>query len=212
MKTLVIYTYPHRQSLNGAFLEKTLEGLHQNPVLTEVRVLDLYGEGFDPVLVFNAEKRRRDLYHDPEMESARQLTIWADLIVFIYPIWWGRPPAMLLGFIDRLMATNFAYRNIKGSPLPEGLLKGKSIVCVSTMKGPAGYLQYWLYNAHQVLLRKAVFNFVGIKKVKFFEFPGMEKPNGNQVKYLDRIQRYFRNYRATRADKIPESRYALVKT
>lgn len=191
MKTLVIYTYPNHKSLNYAFLQKIIKGSNENPNIKELQVLDLYEEKFDPLLVFNEHKRRRDMYRDPRIEKYRTQITWADKIVFVYPIWWGRPPAMLMGYIDQLFAANFAYRDKKGL-LPEGLLKGKSVVCVSTMKGPANYPLLWLNNAHKVLMRKALFNFVGIKKVKFFEFGNMESSKGKQNKKLEKVYHYFK--------------------
>lgn len=65
MKTLVIYTYPNHKSLNYAFLQKVIKGSKENPNITELQILDLYEEGFDPLLVFNENKRRRDMYRDP---------------------------------------------------------------------------------------------------------------------------------------------------
>ncbi|MFJ7724732.1 NAD(P)H-dependent oxidoreductase [Neobacillus sp. NPDC097160] len=191
MKILVIYTHPNHQSLCYAFLQKVLKGSHENPNIKDIQVLDLYEEGFNPVLVFNEHKRRRDMYRDPHLEKYRDQIIWADKIVFVYPIWWGRPPAMMLGYIDQLFAANFAYKDKKGL-LPEGLLKGKSVVCVSTMKGPANYPLLWLNNSHKILMKKALFSFVGIKQVKFFEFGNMESPKGKQTKKLEKIYRYFK--------------------
>jgi len=191
MKTLVIYTYPNHKSLSYAFLQKVIKGSNENPNIKELQILDLYEEGFDPLLVFNEHKRRRDMHRDPLIERYRNQITWADKIVFVYPIWWGRPPAMLMGYIDQLFSANFAYRDKKGL-LPEGLLKGKSVVCVSTMKGPANYPLLWLNNAHKVLMKKALFNFVGIKKVKFFEFGNMENPKGKQNKKLDKVYHYFK--------------------
>lgn len=192
MNILVVYTYPHQDSLNGAFLKKVTAGCAENEYVKKVQVLDLYGENFDPVLTFNQTKRRRDMHVDPALERYRQQILWADKLVFVYPIWWGRPPAMLLGYIDQLFASNFAYKDQKGL-LPEGLLKGKSAVCISTMKGPAKYPLFWLNNAHQVLMKRALLNFVGIKKVKFFEFGSMESPKGKQAQKLDRVFRYFQS-------------------
>ncbi|WP_107924324.1 NAD(P)H-dependent oxidoreductase [Lysinibacillus parviboronicapiens] len=190
MKTLIIYTYPNHKSLNFAFLQEVMKGCNENPYISELQVLDLYEENFDPILQFNEHKRRRDMYRDPKLAKYRDQLTWADKIVFVYPIWWGRPPAMLLGYIDQLFAANFAYRDKKGL-LPEGLLKGKSVVCISTMKGPTKYPLLWLNNAHKVLMRKALFNFVGIKKVKFFEFGNMESKKGGQHKKLEKIYQYF---------------------
>ncbi|NBI29278.1 NAD(P)H-dependent oxidoreductase [Chengkuizengella marina] len=190
MKTLVIFTHPNHNSLSYAFLQKVLEGIVENSNIKEVQVLDLYQERFNPLLVFNEEKRRRDMHLDPNLKKYREQIVWADQIVFVYPIWWGRPPAMLLGYIDQLFAANFAYKD--GGFIPQGLLKGKSAVCVSTMKGPANYPLIFLNNTHKVLMKKALLNFVGIKKVKFFEFGNMESPNGKQAVKLNKVYRYFR--------------------
>lgn len=191
MKTLVIYTHPNHKSLSYAFLQKVIEGSKENPHITEIKVLDLYEEGFNPVLVFNENKRRRDMHSDPELEKYREQILWADKIVLVYPIWWGRPPAMLLGYIDQMFSSDFAYKD-KGGLLPEGLLKGRSVVCISTMKGPALYPLLWLNNAHKVLMRKALFQYVGMKKVKFFEFGNMESPKGKHEQKLNKIYRYFK--------------------
>ncbi|WP_094096346.1 NAD(P)H-dependent oxidoreductase [Paenibacillus physcomitrellae] len=192
MKTLIIYAHPNHDSLCYAFLQKVLQGCEENPDSTEVQVLDLYAEGFNPVLVFNEEQRRRDMHRNPALETYRQQITWADRLVFVYPIWWGRPPAMLLGYIDQMFASNFAYRDKKG-PFPEGLLKGKSAVCISTMKGPAGYPLIYLNNAPKILMKRALLNFVGIKKVKMFEFGSMESPKGRQAEKLEKVYRYFLN-------------------
>ncbi|MDQ0199317.1 NAD(P)H-dependent oxidoreductase [Neobacillus ginsengisoli] len=191
MKILVIYTHPNHKSLCYEFLQKVINGSNENPNIKELQVLDLYEEGFNPLLVFNEHKQRRDMYRDPHLEKYRKQLTWADKIVFVYPIWWGRPPAMLMGYIDQLFAANFAYKDKKGL-LPEGLLKGKSVVCVSTMKGPTNYPLLWLNNSHKILMKKALFNFVGIKNVKFFEFGNMENPKGKQTKKLEKIYRYFK--------------------
>lgn len=192
---LVIYTHPNHQSLSYAFLQQVIQGSGENDAVTEVKVLDLYEADFNPVLVFNQDKRRRDMHSDPALAVYREQLLWADKIVFVYPIWWGRPPAMLLGYIDQMFASGFAYRD-KGGLMPEGLLTNKSVVCVSTMKGPALYPLFWLNNAHKVLMRKALFRFVGIKKVKFFEFGRMEQPNGTQAKKLEKVYKYFKTINA----------------
>ena len=191
MKMLIIFTYPNHKSLNYAFLQKVIKGSNENSKIKELQVLDLYEENFNPLLVFNEQKRRRDMHIDPNNEKYRNQIMSADKIVLIYPIWWGRPPAMLMGYIDQLFASNFAYRDTKGL-FPVGLLKGKSVVCISTMKGPTHYPFLLLNNAHKILMKRALFNFVGIKKVKFFEFGNMESPKGNQMKKLEKVFNYFK--------------------
>ncbi|WP_342437658.1 NAD(P)H-dependent oxidoreductase [Paenibacillus sp. FSL L8-0436] len=195
MNTLVIYTHPNHKSLSYAFLQEVIRGSKENGKIKEIKVLDLYEEGFDPVLVFNENKRRRDMHSEPALAKYREQLIWADQIVLVYPIWWGRPPAMLMGYIDQIFASGFAYKD-KGGLLPEGLLKGKSVVCVSSMKGPAHYPLLWLNNSHKALMRKALFNYVGIRKVKFFEFGSMESQRGKHAKKLQQVYRYFKTVSA----------------
>lgn len=192
MNVLVVFCHPTRNSLNGAFLEKTLDGLKNNPKINQVELLDLYAEGFNPALVFNQNIRRRDLHLVEELQKYRDQIKWADRLVFIYPIWWGRPPAMLLGYFDRMMSSGFAFKDKEKGMLPEGLLKGKQVICLSTMKGPGLYLRLLLKNAHQVLMRRALFNFVGIRKVKFYEIGDMESKGVKQKKALEKMGTYFR--------------------
>jgi NAD(P)H dehydrogenase (quinone) len=191
MKTLIIYTHPTRESLNGAFLKAVQQGITSRASEHEVQVLDLYEEDFDPSLIYNQKIRRRDMHTNPDFEKYREQIRWADRLVFIYPIFWGRPPAMLLGFIDQVLATDFAYKYVPGKIYPKGLLAGKSAVCISTMKGPRGYIRFTLGNVHQVLMKKAVLRFVGIRHIKFFEFGSMESPKGNQARKLAIVHNYF---------------------
>ncbi len=188
MKTLFVYAHPNHQSLchdlwQSAVAAATSQG-------SEVHSLDLHAMNFNPVLEYNSQKRRRDMYLEPEMEEHRQWIRWADRIVLIYPIYWGRPPAMLLGWIDRLFAANFAFKD-ENKNFPKPLLVGKEAVCISTMKGPTFYPLFWLGNAHKILMKRALFGYVGIKKVKFFEFGGAEKPNGPQKKMLAKVSQWF---------------------
>lgn len=195
MNLLIVYTHPSQQSLCYAFFQKVIEGSKENENIHHIKTVDLYHENFNPTLTFNQNKKRRNMYCDPEFEKYRRQISWADKIVFIYPIWWGRPPAMLLGYFDQIFSSNFAYKEV-GRLLPEGLLKNKSVICISTMKGPTHYPLFLLNNAHKKLMKKAVFSFVGIKKVKLFEFGGMEKSNGKQKKNLRKIYNYMSKIRA----------------
>lgn len=190
MNVLIIFTHPNRNSLNGEFLNKTLEGLALNPAVDDVQLLDLYGEDFEPRLRFDEEHRRRDMHRNPVFEEHRRQLSSADVIVFIHPIWWGRPPAMLLGYIDQLFASDFAYRQLPGKALPEGLFAGKQAIFVSTMKGPAWYPRLLLGNSYRILMKRAVMGFIGIKKVKFFEFGNMEKSGGGQIAALEKVKKY----------------------
>ena len=49
--------------------------------------------------------------YDVAMKDYRDLIIWADQLIFIFPIWWSGMPAILKGFIERVFAASFAYEN-----------------------------------------------------------------------------------------------------
>ena len=189
MNALIVYAHPHPESLNAAMFAEVRAGLDSNPEISEIRVLDLYGEGFDPVLKFGKDGRRRDMHLNPDYAVHRRELERADLVVFVYPVWWGRPPAMLLGFFDQIFAAGFAYRHEDGKVVPEGLLKGKRAVCVYTMKGPRFYERIRLRDSHRMLMKRAVLSFVGIRRVAFLGFGGMEKPDGRQREALAKVRR-----------------------
>lgn len=188
MHTLIVYCHPNHKSYCHAMLQSVKSGLDKKKASYDV--IDLYEEMFDPVLIYNEDERRRDMHKHPALEKYRELIKKADKLVFIYPIFWSRPPAMLLGFIDRLFGSNFAYRD-NGSWFPEKLLKGKQAVCISSMKGPNHYIRLLYNNAHQNLMKKALFDFVGIGPVKFFEFGNIETKGPHTEKYLQKLESYF---------------------
>ena len=106
MNILIIFSHPERKSLNGAFLDAVLSGINQNKSVMDFEVLDLYADDFDALLKFDKNKRRRDMHSDPAFEKYRKQLTAADELIFIYPIWWGRPPAILMGWIDQIFSSD----------------------------------------------------------------------------------------------------------
>ncbi|EWH21304.1 hypothetical protein M769_0115510 [Bacillus haynesii] len=54
-------------------------------------------------------------------------------------------------------------------------MKGKSVVCISTMKGPELYPLFLLNNSHKVLMKRAVFHFIGVKKMRLDIHPALAR-------------------------------------
>ena len=109
MRVLVVYAHPLADSLNGTLHGTILEALREAG--HEADDLDLYADGFDPVLT--AEERQG--YFDIEANRAR-FRDYAERIeaarglVFCFPTWCLGPPAILKGFFDRVMAPGIAFR------------------------------------------------------------------------------------------------------
>ena len=162
MNVLIVYAHPSPSSFNAAILEHVQKGLQGKN--HSVTVLDLYKEQFDPVLVFNEEKKRRDLVNEEETAWYRTLVAEADTLLFIYPIWWWGMPAILKGFIDRIFVAGFAYK-YEGA-LPKGLLKGKKAWVINTLDSPLWYVALLYRSAGWIMMKRGVLRFCGIRDIK----------------------------------------------
>ncbi len=170
MKNYVIIAHPNKMGITYAAFESVKRGLIESN--QEVRELNLYEVGFDPVLVFDEQHKRRDMYHDKETQIYREDLMWADRIIFIYPTWWSGMPAILKGYIDRIFAQKFAYQ-FKGI-LPIGLLKGKTAWIVTTYDAPKLYAKLFQQDYGKVLKRQ-VLSLCGIKTTKMFVLASTKK-------------------------------------
>lgn len=106
MKHLVVYAHPVAGSVNHQLLNSVLESLKGH----EVEVRDLNQLAFNPVLSSEdlAGQRRGEVATDVKTEQ--DFIREADVITFIYPIWWAGLPAILKGYVDRVFSYGFAYR------------------------------------------------------------------------------------------------------
>ncbi|WP_394892612.1 NAD(P)H-dependent oxidoreductase [Mesorhizobium sp. AaZ16] len=109
MRVLVVYCHPVPDSFCAAVRDAAVGTLTARG--WDVRLVDLYAEGFDPVL--GSDERRH--YHDraptdpalaPHIENLK----WAEAVLFVYPTWWYGLPAMLKGWLDRVWATDVAFK------------------------------------------------------------------------------------------------------
>lgn len=108
MRFLLVYCHPVPESFCAALRDTVLSAL--KAAGHEVRLVDLYAEGFDPVM--GAAERRgynaMTLAAHPLPGHAAHLK-WAEAIVFVYPTWWYGLPAMLKGWLDRVWAPELAF-------------------------------------------------------------------------------------------------------
>ncbi|MCR5855429.1 NAD(P)H-dependent oxidoreductase [Mesorhizobium sp. J428] len=120
MRILLVYCHPVPESFAASIRDEAIASLEARG--HEVRLLDLYAIGFDPVM--GAEERRRYNHlpaeHHPLPEHIAHLR-WAEGLVFVYPTWWYGLPAMLKGWLDRVWAPGVAFSmpepNAKIGPL-----------------------------------------------------------------------------------------------
>lgn len=108
MRALVVYCHPKETSFTAAVRETVLERLRFAGA--ETRVIDLYRRKFAPVL----SGAELDAYEDTPANRAPvaqdvQDVLWCDTLIFVYPTWWYGLPAMLKGWLDRVLLPDVAF-------------------------------------------------------------------------------------------------------
>lgn len=122
MKIVAVTANPEPNSLTNAAGNALLDGSAEGGARTEL--IDLCAEGFNPV--FGMEDREHYLGKGPMPEDvmAMQSRIRdADVLALVFPIYWYTMPAIMKGFLDRVICRGFAY-NTDGTP---GVFAGKTI-------------------------------------------------------------------------------------
>ena len=102
----------------------------------EVDLLDLYAEGFDPVL--SREAHRLHLAHPsqkPEITDHIVRLRWAEAMVFVYPTWWSGQPAILKGWMDRVLVQGVAFTLPPGGRSIKPMLTHIKRIAVVTTHG-----------------------------------------------------------------------------
>jgi NAD(P)H dehydrogenase (quinone) len=137
MQALVVVTHPCDDSFTHAVAERAVAGLRAGGHTVEV--VDLYALGFD--VAMSPAERAADhgetpLVHDHTREHAR-LVQWADCLVFVYPTWWSGLPAMLKGWLERVMVPGvaFVFDERSGKVRP-GLRTVRRLVGISSYGSP----------------------------------------------------------------------------
>jgi putative NADPH-quinone reductase len=169
-KILVILAHPARASLCGALAEAYGAGAREAGA--KVRELSLTTLRFDPVLPPNGEGGAP---LEPDLVQAQQDILWAEHLVFVYPILWGTIPALLKGFIERSFLPGFAVNFRKNSPLWDKLLAGRSARLIVTMNTPSLIYRLFFGRTGHVTMRKAVLNFCGITPVHITEMASVQR-------------------------------------
>ena len=131
----VILAHPRHGSFNHAIAATAMQTLESQG--HEVWFHDLYQENFDPVLL--ASELEREAYLHPDLEQHCREIAQAQGIVIVHPNWWGQPPAILKGWVDRVFRSEVAYRFTEGDSgagVPVGLLKAKAAMVFTTSNTP----------------------------------------------------------------------------
>lgn len=185
---LIIYAHPNPESFNAGVkntIVKTLQDANAS-----YKVIDLYAENFNPVLSLEEVKGKLS----DDSRKYQELISAATNIIFVFPVWWFRAPAILEGFLDKVFVPGFAYRFKKlfgkyGVPIP--LLKEKNVLTIITHGAPALPVKTIYVNAvkFRFLLGflSFCFSLFKCKIVQLWSVPFADQQT--REKYLRRVER-----------------------
>ncbi|WP_257668811.1 NAD(P)H-dependent oxidoreductase [Parapedobacter tibetensis] len=182
MKTLIIYTHPEPQSMNGAMFTTAVDTLTQAG--HEVQVSDLYAMQFNPV----SDRANFTSIHDPafykqqleeiyatrvngfapSIEEEQRKVEWCDLMIWQFPLWWFSAPAILKGWVDRVFAMGRFYG--QGHIYETGFFHDKkALLSLTTGGGEADYVQGGLNGDLAGILRplhRGILEFTGFSVLR----------------------------------------------
>lgn len=163
MKISVLLAHPDRNSFNHAIAVSAIEQLENDS--HEVNFHDLYAENFNPLLP--KEEFPKDAALPPEIEKHCREIAKAEGIIIIHPNWWGQPPAILKGWIDRVIRPGVAYEFIeedKGEGVPNGLLKADRALVFNTSNTETEREKRVFGDPLENIWKNCIFDLCGVKK------------------------------------------------
>src|SRR5579875_342853 len=201
MHTLFVYAHPEPTSFTGALKDVGVDTLRRAGHTVDVSYL--YAEKFDPVAgrhdftsVANAERfhyQTEQAYayktHSfaPDLVREQQRFLKADLVIWLYPIWWGGMPAIMKGWFDRVLAFGFAYAD--GKRYDTGFFPEKrGLLCLSTGGTRERFSETGVYGDIKTVLwppQRLMLEYLGITALDPFVAYGAPRADaGQRAAYL----------------------------
>jgi len=172
-KIMIVVGHPQTntfcQALGKAYQEGAESAGH------DVRLFALGQLTFDPIL---HEGYRREQTLEPDLRAAYDCLAACDHLVVIFPLWCGDMPALLKGFIERILQPDLIARENTENAMNWSIFSNKSARIVMTMGMPVSIYRFW-YRGHALkLLKRNILNFIGITPVRhtLFGMIGTSKP------------------------------------
>lgn len=195
MKVVIVFNHPYEGSFCSAILASVEQGLQR--ANHEVDVINLDKEGFNPVMTSQDLRAFKDkMPIDPKVLEYKHRLEQADHIVFIFPIWWELMPAMMKGFIDKVIfpGVAFDYKNDSNTRMKPLLTQVKGLSLITTMNTPRILYRLIFGNAIQKALMIGTFWKLGYKNRKWISFNMVKSVSEEKRKmWLKRVENAFSN-------------------
>lgn len=186
MRALIIYAHPYEESFNHAVYQALMAGMEQGGI--EFNTIDLYKDGFDPVYSESELKLfSKGETDDPLVKRYQEMILAADTLLFVFPVWWNDVPAIVKGFLDKVMKKQFAY-DTTDMGITGKLNHIRSAVVYTTSTSPTWYLCMFAGNAIQSVFIRTSLKQIGIRNAVWHNFGKIGRSSFEKRKhYLERI-------------------------
>jgi NAD(P)H dehydrogenase (quinone) len=142
VQILTVFAHPVPESFCSAVHARLVRELIAKG--HEVRSVDLYALGFDPVL--RADEWRRYMKQGANTEGIEEHLAqlrWAQGLIFVYPTWWYSLPAMLKGWLERVLVPYETFELRPGfNPILGRLGNIRLVGGISTYGSPWWWIRY----------------------------------------------------------------------
>lgn len=190
MNVLIILGHPNSDSFNHALAETCRAQITQNG--HSVFFHDLYKEAFNPV------QNSLNNSKDDDIEQYCSELAYSDGIIIIHPNWWGQPPAIVKGWLDRVFLPDVAYTFIDGANdnlIPKGLLKAHTALVLNTSNTSEEIEEKIYKDPLETIWKNRVFHFCGISNFKRINYSVMKDSNIGQRKvWLSELRKLVGTY------------------
>ena len=184
-RILIINGHPDKESFNFALSEAYKQGAAQSDA--EIKEITIRELDFNPNLQFGYRKRTE---LEPDLLEAQDKLKWADHLVWIYPVWWGSVPAMMKGFLDRVLLPGFAFNKRENSLWWDKCFTGKTARIICTMDQPAWYYRLVYGSPSHHAMKKVTMHYIGVKKVRITAIgPIRLSKEGFRSKWLKKVEK-----------------------
>jgi len=185
MSILVIIGHQHPGSFCHAIAETAIEELKE--LGHDVVYHDLYAEQFDPILPHEEIPREATL--PPVIQQHCDEVMAADGYIVVHPNWWAQPPAMLKGWLDRVIRQGTMYKFGEGGKVI-GLLEGRKALVFTTSNTPRDVELEWFGDPLENLWKTCIFGFCGVSdfRRRNFESIIMSTPEERKA-WLEEVRR-----------------------
>lgn len=175
---VVILAHPEPASFNGLIADAYCDAV--KACGQEAIVRDLYAMDFDPMLKGSERPAKNMFALSPDVVSELDIIRSADVFVTIFPIWFGMPPAALVGYVQRVLGAGVtAQQVLKGEA--DTVMRGKRLVSIST----SGNSKAWLNKQNQTQSLRTI---LGEYLVHAFGLSNYEEMHfGETVEGLDQL-------------------------